>query len=79
MKREEEQQEERDKNNGNVQIINKVVNYNFMFEIPRQNVQPKKGPRLSLCAESLAREPQQPPKWPGIKRSMIFDTAYKDA
>lgn len=55
MKREEEQQEERDKNNGNAQIINKVVNYNFMFEIPRQNVQPKKGPRHSQCAEPSSR------------------------
>lgn len=54
MKREEEQQEERDKNNGNAQIINKVVNYNFMFEIPRQNVQPKKGP-YTLCAEPSSR------------------------
>lgn len=74
MKREEKNSAERDKNNGNAQIINKVVNYNFMFEIPRQNVQPKKGPLL--YAQSLA---QQPPKWSDIKRSMIFDTAYKDA
>lgn len=77
MKREEHRR--KGKNNGNAQIINKVVNYNFMFEIPRQNVQPKEGPLL--YAQSLAQQPlpQQPPKWPGIKRSMIFDTAYKDA
>lgn len=69
---------ERDTNNANAQIINKVVNYHFMFEIPGQNVQAK-GPLRSPTPRAVEPSAAQPPKWAaGIKRSMIFDTAYKD-
>lgn len=49
-----------------------------MFEIPGQNVQAK-GPLRSPTPRAVEPSAAQPPKWAaGIKRSMIFDTAYKD-